>query len=131
MITRFSALYVGQIELDNVGLRGTPADERRYSNERLVDYTIPPPVEYRGYQLEKITVVPRPIHLPVELWQPVASGKTLPYIAQRGIKAMVARPRAFPLSATPWRSAPGSAGRPGTSSSRSATSRAAIRALST
>ena len=37
MITRFSALYVGQIELDNVGLRGTPADERRYSNERLVE----------------------------------------------------------------------------------------------
>ncbi len=37
MITKFSALYVGQIELDNVGLRGTPADERRYSNERLVE----------------------------------------------------------------------------------------------
>ena len=94
-------------------------------------YTIPPPVEYRGYKLEKITMVPRPIHLPVELWQPVASGKTLPYIAQRGIKAMVTRPRAFPLSATAWHSAPGSVGRPGTSSSRSATSRAAIRASST
>ncbi len=37
MISKFSALYVGQIELDNVGLRGTPADERRYSNERLVE----------------------------------------------------------------------------------------------
>ena len=29
MITKFSALYVGQIELDNVGRDGTPADERR------------------------------------------------------------------------------------------------------
>jgi len=35
MIERFHALYVGQIDLDNVGLQGTPADERRYSNERL------------------------------------------------------------------------------------------------
>src|SRR3974377_516790 len=35
MIKRFHALYVGQIELDNIGLQGTPANERRYSNERL------------------------------------------------------------------------------------------------
>ena len=35
MIKRFHALYVGQIDLDNVGLDGTPANERRYSNERL------------------------------------------------------------------------------------------------
>jgi alkanesulfonate monooxygenase SsuD/methylene tetrahydromethanopterin reductase-like flavin-dependent oxidoreductase (luciferase family) len=37
VITKFSALYVGQIELDNVGLSGTPADERRYPNERLAE----------------------------------------------------------------------------------------------
>lgn len=37
MITKFSVLYVGQIELDHVGRDGTPADERRYSNERLVE----------------------------------------------------------------------------------------------
>src|SRR6266496_2793634 len=37
MITKFSVLYVGQIELDNVGLHGTPADERRYPNERLAE----------------------------------------------------------------------------------------------
>ena len=37
MIKKFSVLYVGQIELDNVGLHGTPADERRYPNERLVE----------------------------------------------------------------------------------------------
>src|SRR5213592_1332625 len=35
MIKRFHVLYVGQIELENIGLPGTPADARRYSNERL------------------------------------------------------------------------------------------------
>ena len=45
--------------------------------------------EYRGYTLSEVTLVPRPIHRPVEIWQPIASGKTLPYIAQRGIKGMV------------------------------------------
>jgi len=225
MITKFSVLYVGQMELENVGLQGTPANDRRYGNERLAEafhtakdvaqhmdelgyyclwtaehhfqhegyevfpnlillgtwlatqtkrlklgcafnvlpmwhplrlaedyaaadimtggriimgvgrgyhtrevesfgapmldnkanqelfeeqmevllkafneesfshhgkhYQIPPPVEYRGYTLREVTLVPRPIHRPVEIWQPIASGKTLPYIAQRGIKGMV------------------------------------------
>jgi alkanesulfonate monooxygenase SsuD/methylene tetrahydromethanopterin reductase-like flavin-dependent oxidoreductase (luciferase family) len=225
MITKFSVLYVGQIELDDVGLDGTPADQRLYPNERLVEafhtardvalvmdelgyyclwtaehhfqregyevfpnlillstwlatqtrqlkfgcafnvlpmwhpvrlaedyamadiltdgrvifgvgrgyhtrevesfgapmldnaankelfeeqmdvlmkcfdeeawshrgkhYTIPPPVAYRGYELRDVTCVPRPIHRPVEIWQPIASGKTLEYMAQRGIKGMV------------------------------------------
>src|SRR6266702_3372744 len=31
-------------------------------------YTIPPKVPYRGYELEDITVVPRPARLPVECW---------------------------------------------------------------
>ena len=35
MIKRFHALYVGQIALDNIGADGTPANDRRYSNERL------------------------------------------------------------------------------------------------
>ena len=35
MIKRFHVLYVGQIDLDNVGLQGAPANDRRYSNERL------------------------------------------------------------------------------------------------
>src|ERR1700740_3024550 len=35
MIKKFHVLYVGQIELDNIGLNGTPADERRYSDDRL------------------------------------------------------------------------------------------------
>ena len=226
MIKRFSVLYVGQLELDNVGLDGTPADERRYSNERVVQaydnsvalakhmdqlgyycmwtaehhfqregyeclpnlillgvhlagltqrlkfgsafnivpmwhplrlaedfamadiltggrlvfgvgrgyhsrevetlgapvidndankelfeeqmeiiikafnedsfshqgkhYTLPAKVPYRGYELEDITLVPRPVHRPVEMWQPIASGRTLEYIARKGIKGMVA-----------------------------------------
>ena len=35
MIRKFHVLYVGQIELENIGLKGTPANERRYSDERL------------------------------------------------------------------------------------------------
>ncbi|MFZ0018245.1 MAG: LLM class flavin-dependent oxidoreductase, partial [Acetobacteraceae bacterium] len=35
MIKRFHVLYVGQIDLDNVGLDGTAANDRRYPNERL------------------------------------------------------------------------------------------------
>ena len=225
MITKFSVLYVGQIELENVGIDGTPADQRRYPNERLVEafatardvsqlmdelgyyclwtaehhfqhegyevfpnlillgtwlatqtkrlkfgcafnvlpmwhpirlaedyamadimtggrvimgvgrgyhtrevetfgapmldndankalfeeqmdvlmkcfdeeswshhgkhYNLPPAVPYRGYELKEITCVPRPIHRPVEIWQPIASGRTLEYIATRGIKGMV------------------------------------------
>ncbi|HJR50039.1 MAG TPA: LLM class flavin-dependent oxidoreductase, partial [Gemmatimonadales bacterium] len=37
MITRFSTLYVGHIELERCGLDGTPADDRRYPNERLAE----------------------------------------------------------------------------------------------
>src|SRR5262249_21175500 len=35
MIKRFHALYVGQVELEDIGLHGTPADARRYDNARL------------------------------------------------------------------------------------------------
>jgi alkanesulfonate monooxygenase SsuD/methylene tetrahydromethanopterin reductase-like flavin-dependent oxidoreductase (luciferase family) len=225
MIKRFHALYVGQIDLDNVGLQGTPANERRYPNERLSEvfftarhiarvmddlgyyalwtaehhfqhegyeclpnlvqlslwlatqttrlkfgcafnimpmwhpirlaedyamadivtdgrvilgvgrgyhsrevetfgaplldaqanreffeeqlqlllkcfneesfhfkgkyYECPPPVEYRGYRLTDITVVPRPKHLPVDIWMPIASGRSIDMMAKYGLKAMV------------------------------------------
>ena len=36
MIKHFSVLYVGQIDLENVGANGTPANERIYSNDRLI-----------------------------------------------------------------------------------------------
>ena len=225
MIKRFHVLYVGQIELDNVGLKGTPADERRYSNQRLSevfettrkvaqlmdelgyyalwtaehhfqregyeclpnlvqlglwlatqtkrlkfgcafnvlpmwhairlaeDYAMadivtdgrvimgvgrgyhsrevetfgaplidaeanrdyfeeqlqlllkcfneesfhhkgkyfecPPAVDYRGYRLKDITMVPRPKYLPVDIWMPIASGRTIDMMARYGLKAMV------------------------------------------
>src|ERR671918_580684 len=40
-------------------------------------YTLPPAVPYRGYELREITLVPRPIHRPVECWQPIVSAKRL------------------------------------------------------
>ena len=43
-----------------------------------------PPSTYRGYRLREVTCVPRPIHRPVEIWQPIASGKTIDYMAQHG-----------------------------------------------
>ncbi len=220
MIKRFHALYVGQIDLDNVGLNGTPANDRRYSNQRLSevfettrdvarlmdelgyyalwtaehhfqregyeclpnlvqlslwlatqtkrmkfgcafnvlpmwhpirlaeDYAMadivtdgrvimgvgrgyhsrevetfgaplldaeanreyfeeqlqlllkcfneeafhhkgkyferPPPVPYRGYEMKEITMVPRPKHLPVDVWMPIASGRTIDMMARYG-----------------------------------------------
>jgi len=52
-------------------------------------FECPPRVPYRGYQLEEITMVPRPKHLPVEIWMPIASGKTIDMMAKYGLKAMV------------------------------------------
>ena len=53
-------------------------------------YQLPPEVPYRGYQLQELTLVPRPLHTPVEIWQPVTSGRTIEFIAGKGIKGMVA-----------------------------------------
>lgn len=52
-------------------------------------YTIPAPVEFRGYDLQDITVVPRPVHRPVEIWQPVSSGRSIEFMAKHGINAMM------------------------------------------
>ncbi len=52
-------------------------------------FECPPPVPYRGYELKDITVIPRPKHLPVEIWMPIASGKTIDMMARFGFKAMV------------------------------------------
>jgi alkanesulfonate monooxygenase SsuD/methylene tetrahydromethanopterin reductase-like flavin-dependent oxidoreductase (luciferase family) len=52
-------------------------------------YDCPPEVEYRGYTLKDITLVPRPKHLPVEIWMPIASGKTIDLMARYGLKGMV------------------------------------------
>jgi alkanesulfonate monooxygenase SsuD/methylene tetrahydromethanopterin reductase-like flavin-dependent oxidoreductase (luciferase family) len=53
-------------------------------------YTIPPDVPYRGYDLKKISCVPRPTH-PWECWQPIqsASERALDFMAKMGIKGVV------------------------------------------
>ena len=53
-------------------------------------YDIPPAVPYRGYELEEITLVPRPKN-PVEWWQPVvsASERGLNFMAKYGIKGVI------------------------------------------
>jgi alkanesulfonate monooxygenase SsuD/methylene tetrahydromethanopterin reductase-like flavin-dependent oxidoreductase (luciferase family) len=63
-------------------------DEEAWSHHGK-HYDLPPAVPYRGTELRDLTCVPRPIHRPVEIWQPIASGKTLDYIASRGIKGMM------------------------------------------
>ncbi len=52
-------------------------------------YTIPPDVKYRGYDLKEITCVPRPANLPVEVWMPIASGKSIDWMAKHDLRAMV------------------------------------------
>ena len=54
-------------------------NERAFSHQGK-HYTIPPRVPYRGYELEEITLVPRPMHCPCECWQPVVSA------SQRGAR---------------------------------------------
>ena len=53
-------------------------------------YTLPPRVPYRGYELEELTLVPRPRH-PVEIWQPIvsASSRGLDFMVSHGIKGVV------------------------------------------
>ena len=55
-------------------------------------YTIPPPVPYRGRTLREITLVPRPIRQPVEVWQIITSGadRALDFMAKHGIKGIIA-----------------------------------------
>ncbi len=54
-------------------------------------YTLPVRVPYRGYDLEDLTVVPRPLRLPVECWQPIQGGseRALEFMARMGIQGLV------------------------------------------
>jgi alkanesulfonate monooxygenase SsuD/methylene tetrahydromethanopterin reductase-like flavin-dependent oxidoreductase (luciferase family) len=52
-------------------------------------YTVPPAIKYRGYDLAEVTLVPRPVRRPVEVWQPIASGKSIDFMARHRIKGMV------------------------------------------
>ena len=54
-------------------------------------YTLPPAVPYRGYELEELTLVPRPFNTPVECWQPVVSSspRGLDFMVKHGIKDII------------------------------------------
>jgi alkanesulfonate monooxygenase SsuD/methylene tetrahydromethanopterin reductase-like flavin-dependent oxidoreductase (luciferase family) len=54
-------------------------------------YTLPPAVPYRGYTLKDLTLVPRPLRLPVETWQPVVSAgaRGLDFMMKHRIKGLI------------------------------------------
>jgi len=54
-------------------------------------YTLPPAVPYRGYELQEITLVPRPLRRPVECWQPVVSAgaRGLDFMMKHRIKGLI------------------------------------------
>ena len=68
---------------------------KAFNNERFSHrgkrYTLPPDVPYRGYDLKELTLVPRPLRLPVECWQPIQGGsrRALEFMAGHGIQGMV------------------------------------------
>ncbi len=54
-------------------------------------FDVPPDIPYRGYRLEKISLVPRPRTLPVEVWQPIVGGSqySMDFMVERGIKGVI------------------------------------------
>ena len=77
-------LFEEQVEIILKSLR-----EEKFSHQGK-NYTIPPNVPYRGYELKEISVVPRPTH-EFECWQPIqsASQRALDFMAKMGIKGVV------------------------------------------
>ena len=65
-------------------------NEERFAHKGRF-YTIPPAVEYRGYTLKDISLVPRPLRLPVECWQPIQSGsdRAFDFMAKHGICGVI------------------------------------------
>src|SRR5438309_559302 len=55
-------------------------------------YAIPADVPSPGYQLKELTLVPRPVNLPVECWQPIVSASTrgIEFMLRHGIRGLVA-----------------------------------------
>ena len=64
--------------------------EESFSHEGK-HYRIPARVPYRGYTLEKLTLVPRPFSQPVEVWQPLVSPnpRGINFMAKMGIKPLI------------------------------------------
>ena len=91
-------------------------NERSFSHHGK-HYDIPPRVPYRGYELEEITLVPRPRNRPVECWQPIvsASQRALDFMVKHGIKGMIGGGAAAGGAAdrvvTAWRDTLAKAGR--------------------
>ena len=55
-------------------------------------YDLPPKgLPYRGYELEEITMVPRPVNRPVECWQPIVSAgqRAMDFMCKHGIKGII------------------------------------------
>ena len=79
------ALFEEQVEIILKAFR-----EESFAH-RGAHYTLPPEVPYRGYSLKEITLVPRPTHQPVEVWQPIVSGsaRSLDFMARHGIKGVI------------------------------------------
>jgi alkanesulfonate monooxygenase SsuD/methylene tetrahydromethanopterin reductase-like flavin-dependent oxidoreductase (luciferase family) len=52
---------------------------------------LPEAMPYRGYEVEELTLVPRPLRLPVETWQPIVSAnpRGLDFMAKHQIKGIV------------------------------------------
>ena len=65
-------------------------NQEKFSHKGRV-FTIPPEVPYRGYTLKEITLVPRPMRLPVECWQPIQSGsvRAFDFMAKHGICGVI------------------------------------------
>ncbi len=65
-------------------------NEEKFSHKGK-HYTIPAEVEYRGYPLETLTLVPRPLTTPVECWQPIQSGtpRAFDFMAKYGISGLI------------------------------------------
>src|SRR5512144_2336537 len=78
-------LFEEQVEIILKALR-----EDSFSH-RGKHYVIPPEVPYRGYPLKEITLVPRPLRRPVEVWQPIVSGSArgLDFMARNRIKGVI------------------------------------------
>lgn len=68
---------------------------KAFNNERFSHkgkyYTLPPEVPYRGYQLKELSLVPRPVNLPVECWQPIVSAtpRAMDFMVRHNIKGAV------------------------------------------
>ena len=67
------------------------AFESESFSHRGKHYTLPPATPYRGYEMKELTLVPRPVHRPVETWQPVVSAgaRGLDFMMKHRIKGLI------------------------------------------